>query len=72
MLDGDGAGGVAPYFQEGANENNPEPVAAVSDEGLVKLDEHWDGVENCENDADREVGVVGPDAFPHIGDIRRI
>ncbi|KFZ01854.1 hypothetical protein V501_09761 [Pseudogymnoascus sp. VKM F-4519 (FW-2642)] len=69
VLDGDGAGGIAPYFQEGANENHPEVVAAVSDEGLVTLDEHRDGVEDCKNDADRVVGVVGPDAFPHLGDI---
>lgn len=69
MLDGDGAGGIAPYFEEGANKNYPEVVAAVSDEGLIALDEHRDGVEDCKNDADRVVGVVSPDAFPHLGDI---
>lgn len=72
VLDGDGAGGIAPYFQEGANENYPEVVAAISDEGLVTLDKHRDGVEDSKNDADRVVGVVGPDAFTHLGDICRV
>lgn len=69
VLDGDGAGGIAPYFQEGANKNYPKVVAAVSDKGLVSLDKHRDCVEDCKNDADRVVWVVGPDAFPHLGDI---
>lgn len=38
VLDGDGAGGVAPYFEQGVDEDDPEVVAAVSDEGLVALD----------------------------------
>lgn len=39
VLDSNSAGCVAPYFEQGANENDPEVVAAVSDEGLVALDE---------------------------------
>ncbi|KFY12314.1 hypothetical protein V492_03956 [Pseudogymnoascus sp. VKM F-4246] len=39
MLDGDGASGITPYFEQGADEDDPEPVTAVSDESLVALDE---------------------------------
>jgi hypothetical protein len=60
LLDGHCASDVPSYLKTCADEHRYEVVGLVSQDGLIELDDHGDGVEYSPNDGERKVWVIEP------------